>query len=996
MKSNIFWKLLSLVLFGLVIVAFSYIKSADEANSRFTLSWGHSQWITTQEPSPVGYFRASVELDSKATRAQLQIATTDEFSLYVNGFLVDEKVQKSMLATGVFDVSTLLNVGENIIAVKVKRSTYPAIVGLRYELTALDEMGRKSTYFSTQKDKASHLLPQQTSNLYWYSNGVDDAEWLNTKSWQGSDDVSMIGFDPNLLMGIEVPETLLVSSPQSWRVSTQTEFQYEATENAQVWFTIASDSPYEVAVNGISLGVFPVNDRKLNLKSIQAKLADGTNNLRIDFLNSGNSVHVAGGIIIDSAKGTDTIYLDRSWLFTEVTGSTTDVFTELHKADLKSNVKVAKSSLSPDYFFVVDESFVAPKLIQKAPWLFVLKFVVVALFLSLIFKALGLSIKEQLDATVLANLVALLCLLCAWFMAQDVRFDARQIFSDGAFDLVLVIWALLVAISMTDQWRVKGQDHTAKLTTAVTQSLNLNHLIYWLLVTSAIVLTFVMRFEGLDLRALTVDEATIAGFARGVIERGYPYLMVGGMEVELATYELVPYFLAASIKVFGYGDFALRFPALMFSTMTCGAIIYCGTKWFGRLSGLIAGLLFAVSPWAIYWGQNCFHPAQTQFFNLIALIVFYRLLKSDQISIKLAVLSACMFAFSYLSWEGAGLVLPIMAIVAIIIRWRQWQWFMQMNLWIAALLILFVIAFQGIRRMLLQSPFVMVGFGKSDLATPKLTFTDSSYEPWYYLQNFFFTESHFALSLFFIVGFILIFYDKKLSFVVLFVLMAYLSLTNLLGYYNAHYFYFVLPAFLIAVAAIFVKLLMLIQAHTSAKGLISWRMQGAVVGMLMAFVLFIPTSSGVLHMYRLMAGSIDGLRVDYRESLSGMDGREVSSALRKYKREGDLVLTSIPLVTEHYIEEKGDYFVQTITDRKVVYDTVKKSPYYVDKFVGNPVLRSKQELQDVLQRNDRVFFVAAPVNGLTRIIDEETLDYINQNMRVLEESYDSRLYIWER
>ncbi|MEP0357649.1 glycosyltransferase family 39 protein [Paraglaciecola sp.] len=996
MKSNIFWKLLSLVLFGVVIVAFSYIKSADQGNPRFTLSWGQSQWITSQDPSPVGYFRASVELDSKASRAQLQMAATDEFALYVNGFLVEEKIQKSMLATGVFDITTLLNVGENIIAVKVKRSTYPAIVGLRYELVALDEVGRKSTYLSTQKDKASHLLPQQNSSLNWYSHELDDAEWLNAKPWQGSYDVSMVGFDPNLLMSIDVPETLLISSPQSWRVSTKTEFEYKVTENAQVWVAIASDSPYEVSVNGVSLGVFPVNDRKLNLKSIHAKLLDGNNQLNIDFLNSGNSVLAAGGVIIDSAKSTDTIYLDKNWSYTQSSGSTIDAITDLKSVNVSSNVKVAKSSVSPDYFFVVDDSFVAPNLIQKAPWLLLLKFVAIALFLSLIFKVLGLSVKEQIEATVLANLIALLCLLCAWFMAQDVRFDARQIFSDGALDLVLVIWTLLVSISMTDQWRVKDQNDTIKLTTAVTQSLNLNHLTYWVLAISAIILTFVMRFDGLDLRALTVDEATIAGFARGVIERGYPYLMVGGMEVELATYELVPYFLAASIKVFGYGDFALRFPALLFSTLTCGAIIYCGSMWFGRLSGLVAGLLFAVSPWAIYWGQNCFHPAQTQFFNLIALIVFYRLLKSDQISIKLAALSACMFAFSYLSWEGAGLVLPIMAIVAIFIRWRQWQWFMQMNLWIAALLILFVIAFQGIRRMLLQSPFVMVGFGKSDLATPKLTFTESSYEPWYYLQNFFFIESHFALSLFFIIGFILIFYDKKLSFVVLFVLMAYLSLTNLLGYYNAHYFYFVLPAFLIAVSAIFVKLLMVIQSFSSRQGLLIHRAQGAFVGMLMAFVLFIPASSGVLHLYKLMSNSIDGLRVDYRGNLAGMDGRGVSNALRKYKREGDLVLTSIPLVTEHYVEDKGDYFVQTITDRKVVYDTVKKSPYYVDKFVGNPVLRSKQELQDVLQRNDRVFFVAAPVNGLTRIIDEETLDFINQNMRVIEESYDSRLYIWER
>ena len=290
----------------------------------------------------------------------------------------------------------------------------------------------------------------------------------------------------------------------------------------------------------------------------------------------------------------------------------------------------------------------------------------------------------------------------------------------------------------------------------------------------------------------------------------------------------------------------------------------------------------------------------------------------------------------------------------------------------------------------------MVGFGKSDLATPKLTFTQPSYEPWYYINNFFFTETHIGLSLFFLLGLIFMFYDRKLSFVVLFVVMAYLSLTNLLGYYNAHYFYFVLPVFLLAVAAVFVKLLMLIQRQIGQVRGQVFRAQGVLTAVLIMAVLVVPAGAGGLHLYRLMSDNIDAMRVDYRPELAGMDGRSVSLALAQYWRESDVLITSIPLLTEHYVDNKGDYFVQTITDRKVVYDTVKQRPYYVDKFVGNPVLRNKQELQDVLSRHDRVFFVAAPVDGLTRIIDAETLDFINQNMRVVAESYDSRLYVWER
>lgn len=993
MKSTVIWRLLTLLIFGLAIIVFSYLKSVDSANPRFPLTWNQSQWISPQQAEPVGYYRAILDFQTDVKRAVLQLAATDSFELYLNGRKIEEKQRKSLMATGVYDVGPLLHVGKNVLAVAVKRATFPAAVGLRYELTAIDSLGRILKFQSTTQDKVMSLLPQQVGKHYWYSNQFDDASWSNTKAMQGSNAINLVRFDPQLLMTIAQPEAFLLSSPQSWRVSTQTQFDFDPEDKVQVWFAMVSESPYEVTVNGISLGIFPVNFEELELKSIQTKLVKGQNTLKVEFLTNGKTTQVAGGMVFDSKSQTKVNYLDKSWEFSGSSGNSDSLFDDIQKLQAKHSVSVAHSSSADNFLFKVDESFIAPSVVQGSPWINFSQFLVAIVVLMLVFRLLGLSLHECLNSTVLANVVGILALICAWFVAQDVRFNARQIFSDSALNLLLLLWIMLVVMSLVAKRYVVSKSKA--LSVEQVSAVNLSHIIFSLLVVTAVILAFFMRIADIDLRPLTVDEATIIGFARGVLEKGYPFLMVGGMQVELATYELVPYFIAAAIKLFGYSDFSVRLPALMFGVLTCCLTIYCGTKWFGRLAGLAAGFLYAVSPWAIYWGQNSFHPAQIQFFNLLTLVVFYRLLMADHISIRLAILSACMFALSYLSWEGSGLVLPIMAIVAMVIRWRKWSWFMQVNLWIAALLILFVIGAQGVRRIFLQEPFIMVGFGKSDLAAPKLTFTDPSYEPWYYLQNFFFTESHFSLSLFFVLGFILMFYDKKLSFAVLFVLMAYLSLTNLLGFYNAHYFYFVLPIFLIAVSAVFVKLLMLTQAFSAGQGPIM-QIQAGLVAVLLAFFLFIPSSSGLLHMYRLQASGIDQLRVDYRQDLAGMDGRSVSSALRKYKREGDVVLTSIPLVTEHYIDDKGDYFVQTITDRKVVYDTVKTLPYYVDKFVGNPVLRSKQELQDVLDNHARVFFVAAPVNGMTRIIDEETLDFINQHMRVIAESYDSRLYLWER
>ena len=56
-----------------------------------------------------------------------------------------------------------------------------------------------------------------------------------------------------------------------------------------------------------------------------------------------------------------------------------------------------------------------------------------------------------------------------------------------------------------------------------------------------VVLCAYFRVSGLELRPLSIDEATIVSFIQGVVAKGYPYVVVSTMEVPLATYESVSY-----------------------------------------------------------------------------------------------------------------------------------------------------------------------------------------------------------------------------------------------------------------------------------------------------------------------------------------------------------------------------------------------------------------------------------------------------------------------
>src|SRR5882672_509551 len=309
-----------------------------------------------------------------------------------------------------------------------------------------------------------------------------------------------------------------------------------------------------------------------------------------------------------------------------------------------------------------------------------------------------------------------------------------------------------------------------------------------------------LRLKGIAEFSLSLDEATIVAFAKGVLDRGYAHVYVGTMEVPLATFELLPYPVAASIALLGESVFAYRLPSALFGTLTTLLIYLVGVRWFGRGAGLLAGFLYAVCPWAINWSQNVFHPAQNQFFALLTVVWAHRLVlgRPERRDYYFA---ALLFACAFLSWEGNGFLLPILGVTALIVRWGDWSWMRRRALWLACALVTLVVVVQGVRRVLLQVNYIMVGSGKSDISMPKLGFLETTYNPSFYLTNFFGSETQFVLAAVFVLGLPLIRRDANLRFVYLFVILATLCMTNLLTFYSAHYLYFALPFFMLAVGA---------------------------------------------------------------------------------------------------------------------------------------------------------------------------------------------------
>jgi hypothetical protein len=521
------------------------------------------------------------------------------------------------------------------------------------------------------------------------------------------------------------------------------------------------------------------------------------------------------------------------------------------------------------------------------------------------------------------------------------------------------------------------------------------------------VLVMGLRLHGIADNSITQDESTMILFAKGVLERGYPFMRQVHDEFLISTYELVPFPLAASIGLFGTTELGARLPAVFFAGGTSLLILNFGRRLFDKRVGMLAALLFAVLPWAIYWGQNAFYPSQVQFFTLLTTMVVHRLISEEQPKTWVYYALAGTFAFSYLSWEGSGFLLPVFFVMLLVFRWGRFQWLTNVHGWIAASLMILLIVAQLTYRTVLREPYVGIIVGRSEISFATIAFTSVSYDPYFYINGLT-SEAHVTIAWALLAGFFLLHRSRSLRLLYLFVALILLFLTAFLGYYALRYIYLALPALLIAAAAVSVILVDRLTARVlaPAPGSLYPSVSEPPYNLLRGsrarrFGLFAVTA---LH---LSVATIWGLKplgveagltgprpYELRHDLSGFPFRSAALALQARKLPGDVVIMQSPFPASVYTGSGGDYFLQSVTASSIFYNP-KSMPYYADKWVGNPVLRSQQELEDVLLKHRRVWLLSAPDGASRGSIGAELYTWFEKRSTLVAESADGKLFLWE-
>lgn len=504
--------------------------------------------------------------------------------------------------------------------------------------------------------------------------------------------------------------------------------------------------------------------------------------------------------------------------------------------------------------------------------------------------------------------------------------------------------------------------------------------------TLLMLLTVVIRLSGIDDNSITQDESTMVLFAQGVLERGYPFLRQAHGDFIISTYELVPYPIALSIGLFGLSEFAVRLPAVVFSAATVWVLLRFAATLFDRRTAVLAALLFAVLPWTVYWGSNAFYPSQVGLAALLATVAMHRIIVTDDPRPRDYYSLLAAVVFTYLTWEGSAGLLPTLFLMLVVLRWGRWQWLRSVHAWTVAAATIFLVVAQLTWRTVLREPYQGVITGRSDVSFAKLAFTTPSFDPYFYPLNLF-SEAHLLIAAAFGLGLFLLRRSFGLRLLYLLVILYIAILTSLLGYYALRYVFLTAPAFVIIAAAVTVML-------ADRVGAGSARMASAALAGLGALHLAVATPWGLQPTAVSEALSVTARPHEMRRDLPGFPFRSVAQLFLQHYREGDKIIVQAPFPFEVYTGLRGDYFLQSVTASSVFF-TPESLPFYTDKWAANPVLRNQAELDEVLARHDRVWFVSAPDGASSQTVGLSLYDSLVRRMSLVGDTGDGRLFLWE-
>jgi len=329
----------------------------------------------------------------------------------------------------------------------------------------------------------------------------------------------------------------------------------------------------------------------------------------------------------------------------------------------------------------------------------------------------------------------------------------------------------------------------------------------------------------------------------------------------------------------------------------------------------------------------------------------------------------------------------------LVVRWGEWWWLKDWHLYRCVFFMAVVVIAELSYRTLASSPYLQIGFGLAAVAGPSLFFLNYGWQPLYYVDNLLLSENHVFFTIITLAA--IPFYWRKPGFRYVVTVLGALVFchTNLLAVLSTRYYYYYQPLLILSGVAATVALYdrLLILARRDDNSAIA-RSFAHTTGVAMLFLLFIQSNEWLMRLYSLSSpGASPGFM--NRMGTYRYDHRGAAQYVKSHLQPGDIIIPGIPHVFEYYAGIQGDYYVDSILTKKIIYNAKFAEPRFMDKFRGYPAIRSLKELREVTSRGRRTWLIFVPSGGFPKLNSPEARVYLNEHAKVVFESYRAKVLL---
>jgi hypothetical protein len=993
--------IIPVVLLGFLLGYIVWYSAFEYPHHRHELDFLGSQWISTGDPSPNGYFVKEIFISEEVADAWISIAASDSVELFVNEKSVSQDMFQGLNVSSLHDITGKLSPGKNVIAGYVSRRSFPGEPRLLLKGIYTDLSGREHVLASDSSWRVSLLGERQgQGDLLWYSKDFDRSGWPEART---------LG-EPSTfaLYQSEVAPYILgkaLSGHWIWHPSPGVRTAYFTKSFTldslpiDALIGVAGISSFDMTVNGEPVVRGYAFKKHLQIYNIRSLLHPGDNTIGIGVktMDIPPALFVYG--VVRELDSVITIASDATWRVVSDISSEQSL-PGSQCSEWKAPVLLAKYPYKP--FGILSKStnpvelplvFIVYRFLRLGLFITCVVSIIVLLWISIskVHSTISQSpYCDSLFSDAVLHIPPLVYLSFIYMLQFDVRLDPSFPFNMKyvwvalglLFVFRMVEFASLPFSSLRDAHASWGKWERASK--------------YWCwgALVCLVAIGMVIRLHQLDFVSLNHDEISMMEYTRGLLERGYPSRLNGPYLKPMTTYELVPFSILLPVIMGGFNDYAARLHAVFWGTSQILLLYVLGRTLFNRTTGLLAAAIQCFHPWITDWSQNIFYPQLAQFLSSLTILFLYKAFQSEIPKKKFLYLTAISLSLTYISWEGTGFLLLALPLAVLALRAPDLSWVRNKHVWASFGMVCLAVIIQQSRRLLYLDAYLLINGKLADLSLPQLYFLEPEFKPYFYTSFFFFPENNWILSFFVILGLFLLMKYKPLRFISIILLVPIACLTMLLPIYAYRYGFYLESLLVLSASSVVVIFINHFKINTKRMSFTA-RVATQLSFIVIILGLFCSTNTSALKLYLLSKDPFFPAP-QYREDLYETDYKSTSKFVESNLRDGDMIITLRSYPLEYYTGIIPDYSVTTLSRLTMFFDISKGGyPGLIEKYVGRPVISSLEQLKEITGRHDRVWLISAP----DRLADEntaETVEFVEKNFRVVYETYNSKVYLWRK